>query len=549
MKKFRPLSISVAQFVLAILSAVYAVDAKAVVKLPSVLSDGVVLQRNVPVKIWGTALPGERVDVSLASHKAVAIADSLGRWSVSLSPLNAGGPYMLKANEAEARDVLIGDIYLCSGQSNMELPISRVTDFYADEVAEYENPYIREFKTPKEYAFHGVRQDVSPAEWKRVESGKVNAWGALAYFIAKRLYETNGGVPVGIVNSSWGGSRIEAWISENGLSAWPERINRLRIAEDDGYRDMLGQAECRASFLWWDMLNATDAGYKGPVRWSEEAADDSAWKTFDLLSIDWGQIDGRAVNGSHWLRRSFDVPESLSGQPAELRLGCIVDADSVWINGHFVGNITYQYPPRIYRVPAGILNEGTNNVTIRVVSNSGVPHVVPDKPHKLIFTDGEEISLEGLWRHCIGSRMPQAPGVTDFFQTPTVLYNGLIAPMVNLPFRGVVWYQGESDVDINDEYCGLMKALIADWREAFGNPSMPFYIVELADFLHPSNVDGRNAWQAMRDAQRRAAEESSDAYWIRNGDVGEWNDIHPQDKKTPGVRVADAIISHEASRH
>lgn len=524
------------------LTAIVAADASADVKLPSVLSDGVVLQRDLPVKIWGTASPGERVDVSLASRKATATADAAGRWHVTLDPVKAGGPYTLKANDAVVEDVLMGDIYICSGQSNMELPIGRVLDMFADEVAAYENSNIREFKTPKEYAFHGVRDDVSPAEWKSVTPDKVNSWGALTYFIAKKLYEENGGVPVGVVNSSWGGSKIEAWISEEGITPWPERLHKLRVNGNDGYREMLSKAERKARWLWDSTLRATDAGYASPLKWSSRELDDSSWDSVELLDTSWGKKDGRAVNGSHWLRRTFDVPASKAGRPAVLRLGCIVDADSAWINGRYVGNITYQYPPRIYTVPAGLLHEGKNSVVVRVASYSGVPHVVPEKPHKLLFADGEEISLEGKWRHRIGSRMNQAPTVTDFFQNPTVLYNGMIAPMAGLPFRGVVWYQGESDVDINDEYAALMKALVKDWRKTFDNPQLPFYIVELADFLHPSDVAGRAEWQKLRDAQRRAADETEGVTWILNSDNGEWNDIHPLDKKTPGTRVAEAIL-------
>ncbi len=515
----------------------------AAVTLPSVLSDGVVLQREQPIKIWGKALPGEQVTVKLKSSKAKTVADDSGKWSVTLSPLKAGGPYVLTVNDISVNDVLIGDIYLCSGQSNMELMVSRVMDFYADEVESYTNPAIREFKTPKEYAFHGAKDDVSKSEWKKVEPGKVKNFGALVYFIAKNLYENNGHVPVGIVNSSWGGSRIETWISENSMAKYPLRLNRLHTVEDDEYRSLLSKAENRASYLWSKTMNKSDLGYNSGVRWSDPSADDSSWTEYDL---DWGKADGQPVNGSHWLRKDFEVPDAKAGRDAELRLGCIVDADSVWVNGSFVGFTSYQYPPRIYKIPAGVLHEGKNNITVRVVSNSGTPHFVPEKPHKVIFGENDEISLEGKWRHHLGTPMPKAPSVTDFFQTPTVLYNGLISPFVNMSFRGVVWYQGESDVDIRSQYKDLMKTLIADWRESFANPTLPFFIVELADFLHPSDQGGRRAWQEMRDAQRMAAEETTDAYWIKNSDVGEWNDIHPRDKKTPGIRTATAILKHYA---
>lgn len=516
----------------------------AAVTLPSVLSDGVVLQRNTPIKIWGKADPTEKVTVTLGKGKATTTADSIGQWTVTLSPMSAGGPYVMTVNDITVSDILIGDLYLCSGQSNMELPISRVMDRYTDEVNSYENTKIREFKTPKEYAYHGPKDDVSKAPWKQVRPSEVKNFGALVYFIAKNLYENNGHVPVGIVNSSWGGSRIDTWLSEDAIAAYPSRLNRLRIMEDDSYRALIADTDRRATGLWFATMNAADSAYHSTVAWNNPAFDDSSWQSYDLLSTEWGSSDSLPVNGSHWLRKSIDIPADHAGRPATLRLGCIVDADSVWVNGQYVGSITYQYPPRIYPIPEGLLRAGHNNITIRVVSNTGTPHVVPEKPHKIIFAPGDEISLEGQWLHHIGTPMPPYPATTDMFQSPTVLYNGLIAPMANLPFRGVIWYQGESDVDNHTIYATMLKSLMADWRNTFRAPELPFYIIELADFLPHSDIAGRTAWQQMRQAQRQAAEQTPNAYWIQNGDTGEWNDIHPLDKKTPATRTAQAILKH-----
>lgn len=525
----------------AVFALLAAAGAEAKVTLPSVLSDGVVLQRELPVRIWGKADPGEKVKVTLAGKSAETKAGADGRWTATLPAMKAGGPYVLTANEATVNDVLLGDIYLCSGQSNMELPVNRVMDKYRAEAMTCNTPQVREFKTPKEYKLHGGADDVPKAVWKPAIPGENGKFGALVWFIGRDLYEHNGHVPVGIVNSSWGGSRIETWLSEDALAEYPVRLNRLRIAEDDEYRKGLGNAERRAQNLWYQVCAQGDPGCTGAERWHSPALDDSDWTATPLLGTEWGTEDGKAVNGSHWLRRHVTLGSDRAGQPAELRLGCIVDADSVWVNGRFVGFTAYQYPPRIYKVPEGVLREGDNVVTVRVVSNSGTPHFVKEKPHKLIYADGTETSLEGDWLHRTGNPMGPTPGVTDFFQTPSALYNGLIAPMVNFPFRGVVWYQGESDVDNRAEYTALLKSLVADWRAKLGNEDLPFYIVELADYLHPSDTRGRAAWQEMRDAQRRAAEETPGVYWIKNGDVGEWNDIHPLDKKTPGTRVAAKI--------
>lgn len=529
---------------LLVVAAMCCKSALSEVRLPAVLSDGAVLQRNCPIVIWGTGTPGEPVEIVFNKKKAKTnvLADST--WSAQLPPMKAGGPYKLRVNDLEVDDILIGDLYLCSGQSNMELMVSRTMDFFKDEVSSYNNPKIREFKVAKEYAFHGGRNDVSTSEWKKAVPGTSERFGALVYFMAKELYEKNGHVPVGIVNSSWGGTKIEAWISENALSDYPVRLHKLRISEDDEYRSALGRGERRAQSLWYRTMDFDDPGYKGPVNWNRPEFDDSDWIETDLMDSKWGIRDGKALNGSHWLRKTVNVADEKDGKGAELRLGCIVDADSVWVNGKFVGNTTYQYPPRIYKIPSGVLHKGGNLVCIRVVSNGGTPHFVPDKPHKIIYDDGSEISLEGKWRHKAGAMMPPTPSVTDFFQTPSVLYNSMIHPLAHLPFRGVVWYQGESDVDIRFEYASLLKSLITDWRATFSDEELPFYIVELADFLHESDVNGRKSWQEMRESQRKAADESASAWWVRNGDIGEWNDIHPRDKKTPGIRVATKILEH-----
>lgn len=530
---------------LSTLLAISALTVDAKVTLPSLISDGIVLQRGEPITIWGKADPGETVNVALSKKvKASTVASSDGTWSVSLKAQKASGPYTLTVNDLAVNDVMIGDVYLFSGQSNMELPISRVKEMFPEEIASYTNHFIREFKTPKHEAYAGPQDDVTSTPWKTIEGNNIDNFGALAYFTAKKLYEQNGGVAIGIINSSWGGSRIEAWISADGIKDYPLRYNNYRIMANDRYRNLITQTENTAMSTWNGVLWSSDLGTQSSPKWYSPDLDDSDWTEYDMFDTAWGKDNGRAINGVHWLRRNVSIPQSFVGKQAQLRLGCIVDADSVYVNGTFVGTVAYQYPPRNYTIPAGVLHEGSNNVTVRIISDSGTPHFVADKPYKIIV-DGQEVSLEGLWRHKVGTVMPQKPSTTWFFNYPTVLYNGMIAPVLNIPVQGVVWYQGESDVDIRDQYPALLNSMVNDWRKAFNNPTLPFYIVELADFLHPSDVQGRKAWAEMRQNQAKACDSIDGATLIRNGDVGEWNDIHPKDKKTPGNRTAEAILSHK----
>lgn len=517
------------------------------VKLPQIISDGMVVQRDRPLTLWGSAAPGETVNIRVAKGpKATVTADAAGNWRAELPALKTGKTYSIEIGDKTVADVAVGDVLLCSGQSNMELPVNRVTDMFADEIAAYRNPSIRHFVVPKEFDFDTERTDVSPTQWKSVDEDAMN-FSALAYFTAKALNEKTG-LPVGIINASWGGTPVEAWISEEQLSSFPLALNQKHIYDDAAYRDHIKKVEGENYAHWNATMWGADPGLHGEVKWYDPQFDDSDWTEVDLISgtftdgsnARWSNDGLNPVNGSHWLRKEIDLPASMSGKPGVIRMGCIVDADSVYVNGTFVGTTGYQYPPRIYNIPAGVLHEGKNNVTVRLISQNGNPHFVAEKPYKIIAGD-ESVSLEGKWRYHLGTPMPQGPGMMFYCYVPAVLYNGMISPVIKYPVKGTVWYQGESNVSRRNEYAPLLKTMIANWREASGDDGMPFYIVELADFLHPSDKGGRAAWAEMRKVQAEVADETPNALLIHNSDLGEWNDIHPLDKKTLGQRVADAI--------
>lgn len=538
--------------VLLCLCATSMVDAK--VKLPALISDGMVLQREQPIKVWGTADAGESVQVKFLKNATptgvkggklkvayTVTADANGRWTLTLPAMKPGGPYILQVNDIELKDILVGDVWLCSGQSNMELPVSRVTDMFRDEIAAYENTNIRQLKVPNIFNFHAPQADLPDyVAWKPLTQENVMNFSALGYFFAKAMYEKNS-IPVGLINSSWGGTPVEAWISEEGLEEFPKYINDKRQYEDDAYLKSIKQTEGLSFYRWNTSLYRGDAGLHEATPWYAANYNDKDWKTVDLFSTDWGTNGLNPINGSHWFRKEVEVPQDWNGKEATLRLGCIVDADSVYVNGTFVGTISYQYPPRIYTIPAGVLKAGKNTVTIRLISNNGYPHFVKEKPYKIICGN-EEVSLQGEWKYRLGASMPPAPGMMFFCYKPVCLYNAMIAPLQNYGIRGVLWYQGESNVDRRNEYAALLTVLIADWRSTFDNPELPFYIVELADFLSKDDISGRQAWAEMRKEQAKVAETNRNTRLIRNSDLGEWNDIHPLDKKNLGQRAAESAL-------
>lgn len=554
MNKVRFNKVRLSLAVLLCLCATSMVDAK--VKLPALISDGMVLQREQPIKVWGTADAGESVQVKFLKNATptgvkggklkvayTVTADANGRWTLTLPAMKPGGPYILQVNDIELKDILVGDVWLCSGQSNMELPVSRVTDMFRDEIAAYENTNIRQLKVPNIFNFHAPQADLPDyVAWKPLTQENVMNFSALAYFFAKAMYEKNS-IPIGLINSSWGGTPVEAWISEEGLKEFPKYINEKRQYEDDAYLKSIKQTEGLSFYRWNTSLYQGDAGLHEATPWYAANYNDKDWKTVDLFSTDWGTNGLNPINGSHWFRKEVEVPQDWNGKEATLRLGCIVDADSVYVNGTFVGTISYQYPPRIYTIPAGVLKAGKNTVTIRLISNNSYPHFVKEKPYKIICGN-EEVSLQGEWKYRLGAPMPPAPGMMFFCYEPVCLYNAMIAPLQNYGIRGVLWYQGESNVDRRNEYAALLTALIADWRNTFGNPELPFYIVELADFLSRDDVSGRQAWAEMRKEQAKVAETNRNTRLIRNSDLGEWNDIHPLDKKTLGQRAAESALEN-----
>lgn len=526
------------------------VDAK--VKLPQIISDGMVVQRDRPLSLRGTADPGEEVNVAVVKGKKATVkADAEGRWSVQLPPLKTGKTYTITINDETINNVAVGDVLLCSGQSNMELPVKRVTDMFADDIAAYKNPDIRQFYVPRETDFSVERSDVSNGNWKSVDEDAMN-FSALAYFSARALNEQTG-LPVGVINTCWGGTPIESWISEKYLSDLPYYINQKRIYEDDAYRAAIKEHESRNYAAWNSVIDSNDPGLNGAEKFYSPALDDSDWAEVDLLSTSWPSDGMSPQSGAHWFRKTIDIDAAHAGKKATLRLGCIVDADSAWVNGRQVGFTSYQYPPRIYTIPEGVLKEGKNVIAIRLISNGGAPHFVPEKPYKVIFGDRpyaiygqtlpDEISLEGKWRYHRGTPMPGSPSSVTFHYMPAVLYNAMIAPVIDYPVRGALWYQGESNVGRSDQYPTLLKKMIANWREASGDASMPFYVVELADFIHKDDKWQRASWQKMRDRQAEACRDIPGATLIHNSDLGEWNDIHPLDKKTLGKRVADAVTA------
>ena len=439
-------------------------------------------------------------------------------------------------NEATIEDILVGDVWICAGQSNMELPMERVKDRYPKEIEDCENPAIRTFKITEHADFHAPLKDHLTGEWEQAKSDTILRFSATAYFFALQMYQMTG-VPVGLVNASLGGSRIESWMSREMLAGCADALDTAdRYADDEFVKGILLQNERQAG-EWHERLDSQDAGLKG--HWEKDGTDLSDWKTVELPFF-FRDTELKDFIGSVWFKRSFHVPEEMAGKEAKLWLGTIVDSDTVYINGVQVGHTDYQYPPRKYPVPEGLLREGENFITIRVKCENGHGRFTPDKMYALWNEDGK-INLQGQWYYKAGASCGQIQP-TDFVNwKPTGLFNGMMAPCRKYTIAGFLWYQGESNTHVPEVYLERMQRMIAGYRKDWQEESLPFLYVQLPNFaidIYDSDTDETGqGWPIVREQQRQALAIPNTGM-VAAIDLGEDNDLHPLNKKDVGSRLA-----------
>lgn len=512
-----------------------AIAVSAQIRLPRLISSGMVLQRDAELKIWGWSSANEAITLSFKEKIYTAKADGAGNWIINLPKQKAGGPFAMQLkgnNEITLHDILIGDVWVCSGQSNMELWMGRLKYTYADEIASANNPNIRQFLVTDKYDFNQQKKDLEQGSWLPVNQKSIAEFSGVAYFFAKEIYATYK-VPVGLINAALGGSPAEAWISEEALKKFPAYYNEAQKFKDQQLIQQIEKKDKYISSTWYNYLDQFDEGHQ--QNWSTPNYNDTGWKQMNIPGY-WADIDAGNFNGAVWFRKEIIVPASMTGKPAKLELGRIVDADSVFINGQFVGSTGYQYPPRRYELPSTILKEGNNSIVVRVVSNSGKGGFVPDKQYELT-TATDTIDLKGSWKYHTGITLQPLPGPTFIRWKPTGLYNAMIAPLTNYAIKGALWYQGESNADRPGDYANLMQTLIEDWRAKWQQGNFPFLYVQLANFMEAKPLPQESSWAALRQQQLNNLSIPNTAMAVII-DIGKWNDIHPENKKDVGHRLA-----------
>lgn len=521
------------------------VMAEAKIWMPQMFQNGMVMQRGQTVNVWGTADKNETVTVEFRGKKYVATANGEGKWNVQLPKMKAGGPYVMTVSSANDNavttisDVMVGDVWLCSGQSNIDVTVERVYPQYREEIDSYKNDKIRLFRVYTNFKTE-PQQDVLPSQWKSLS--KQDAWqfSAVGYFLAKRMYEKTG-VPQGIICNSLGGSPVEAWIPLDSVKQIPANYyDNYFLYTDKEYVEAQTKANQRANDVWFERMNATDPGVK--ENWISNDYNDSSWQEYNQYDNAWAKQSGKPVIGTIYMRQHISIDKAHAGKKAQLLLGTLFDMDYTYINGRQVGVTYYQYPPRRYEIPEGLLREGDNVITVKFVNKFGMAHFIKEKPYKIVFADDDEMALGQQWKSRVGVVMPEMlGGKVNTQNQPSVLYNAMLLPVAPYNIQGVVWYQGESNTGDAKNYGPMLRMLKNDWRKQFRNPALPFTIVQLANFMEPSEQPQQSGWAELREQQRLEAEADNNAELTVAIDLGETVDIHPLLKKDVAERCGLAF--------
>ena len=509
------------------------------VRLPKLISNGMILQRDTKVKVWGWASQGEKITLSFKGSTYQTTAEKNGEWVFVLPEMKAGGPYEMKidgSNSIIISDILIGDVWVCSGQSNMALSMRGLTSIYQEDINNSENPNIRQFMVSSGFNMTARETDYRSGRWASASPKEVPGFTAAGYFFAKKLYEIYK-VPIGLIHASVGGSSAEAWISEESIRSFPAFYESVQRFKTPGYIDRINKSDDERVRNWNKQLRQNDEGFKDPQKnwYSPELSADN-WETTHLPGY-WADTKIGYINGVVWFRREITLPASFVGKQASLKLGRIADADSVFINGRFVGAVGSQYSQRNYRIPADVLKEGKNTIVVRVIDYIGHGGFIPGKQYE-ISADRDTISLEGEWKYRIGASADPLEDKLFTGKVPTGLFNGMLAPMLNYGIKGVVWYQGESNSLHALEHYELFKLLINDWRMNWGQGDFPFLYVQLPNYVVNIGTT-KFDWAYLRETQLKALSIPNTGMAVTI-DIGEFNDIHPLNKKDVGYRLAYA---------
>jgi sialate O-acetylesterase len=520
------------------LLGLFSANSRANVTVARIFSDNMVLQRDVKVPVWGWADKGEKVTATFMGKKYTGVPDVNGKWIIYLDPHAAGGPYdlLIKGkNQITLKNIMMGEVWLCSGQSNMEMPLAgwgKINN-YQEEIAAANYPNIRLFTVPKKIGDKPVK-DLDNGKWEACSPSTIAEFSSVGYFFGRNLHkELN--VPIGLINSSWGGTIAETWVSAGAVSVIEDfkvQVQKLNGIQWDNLRSEL---EVKSK-QWDENVAKNDLGIN--EGWVNPELNDATWVKMNLPQL-WEGAGLSDFDGVVWFRYEFMLDEAEANAGITLNLGMIDDSDISYVNGKEVGSTINKYnEKRVYKIAPAVLKKGRNVIAVRVFDTGGGGGIWGDSQDLCYISSTGKHSLAGSWKYKPGIKTEAKPdmnvGPNSF---PTLLYNGMIYPLLPLAVRGAIWYQGEANASRAYQYQTLFPILINDWRKQFNDPKMPFYFVQLANFMPALQNPSESDWAELREAQSKTLSLPNTGMAVII-DIGNAKDIHPKNKQDVGYRLS-----------
>ena len=508
------------------------------VRMPLLFSDGMVLQRNKPIPVWGWANPDEKVEIHFNKQAKMVQADKNGKWMVSLSAEKAGGPFELiitGKNKIVIKDVLVGEVWICSGQSNMEFQMYKLPDFETQK-AQSNEPMIRQFLVAQDLS-GTPKEDLKEGKWAVCNSKTVGDFTAVGYFFAKKIY-TELKIPIGIINTSWGGTCVETWTSREAFqksAEFKDMIANVPSVNMDAVfetykKTLLGNIEKIQGF------EVTDANQE---QFKEPDFKDANWPEIKVPSL-WENQQIGNIDGIVWMRKTIILTAEQAKKEAILYLSKVDDEDLTYVNGVQVGTNNIWDAKRIYKIPAGVLKEGANVIAVKITDYSGGGGIYGDSAELKIDFNGSSIALDGFWKFkVVDVKVSVSPN-----SYPSLLYNAMINPLIPYAFEGVLWYQGEANVSRANQYKKAFPLMITDWRTKWNQGRFPFYFVQLSTYDEfGGNSTKGSRWAELREAQTETLKLPNTGMTVTT-DIGNAKDIHPTNKKDVGLRLSAIALNN-----
>ncbi|MHA4894872.1 sialate O-acetylesterase [Pedobacter sp. PWIIR3] len=528
-------------------SVFFAGSLQAKVTLPSIFSDNMVFQQKSAARFWGSTDAGKTVKVTSSWSKAAvsAVAGADGKFMITVPTPAFGGPYTVTISDGDVttlNNILLGEVWVCSGQSNMEMPLAgwgKINN-YEEEIKNANYPKIRLLQGDHVTSNSPLPEaKVWAGGWKICSPESVPEFSSVAYFFAREIFKKTG-IPIGLIHTSWGGTIAEAWTSAATLKTMPDFVAAVNKIESAA-KGTTGPTMEQQMATWANMVNTADAGFKaGTAGWAETGLDDSSWKTM-TLPASWEESGMPNFDGIMWFRKTIIIPSAWAGKELKLNLGVIDDNDITFVNGVKVGETIGYGNKRVYTIPAAQVKEGALTIVVRVTDTGGGGGLYGgDNVITVSSASGETQSLAGAWKYKKGLNFKDVapmPSANEGPNRTTVLYNAMINPYLNYPIKGAIWYQGESNADRANQYRTLFPTMIQDWRKSWNQPDFPFYFVQLANFMKVDAEPIPSAWAELRDAQRQTLSLPNTGMAVAI-DIGDGPDIHPKNKQEVGRRLA-----------